>query len=394
METVFQTLVEKRTRQTEQLQKVQQALRHFEQERQKLDALEAELATLARHYMDSAATASAQSPPDDDKGSRICIVVNPGSKGMTDDANGVDAIVAELRTVGIMAEVCMTTPENGAHAIAREAAQRHDPLLIVVGGDGTIEEVAAELVGSRTTLGLIPSGTMNNVARALGVPLDIHAACLLLGMGATRQIDIGRVVTPDHSLDGYFLETAGLGLSALAAPMGEAMEKGRWNELFGKLGEFLAFNATHVSIVTDDGDELHANTEVVTLSNAPLFGNNMLIAPDAKMDDGLLDLAVYEGMDKLALGRYFLNTSAGGRANEPRVHFRRVRAVRITTDTPLAANADLDVLTQQQTWEIEVIPDALTVIVGNGPALTFPVVSAPVAPPLAGPQPPVQENPK
>src|SRR5690349_455099 len=101
METVFQTLVEKRTRQTEQLQKVQQALRNFEQERQKLDALEAELATLARHYIDSAATAPAQSPPDEGKGSRICIVVNPGSKGMTDDANGVDAIVAELRTVGI-----------------------------------------------------------------------------------------------------------------------------------------------------------------------------------------------------------------------------------------------------------------------------------------------------
>jgi YegS/Rv2252/BmrU family lipid kinase len=312
------------------------------------------------------------------------VIINPTAKCLADGTCSLERIEDTLRAVGIVAEVCMTEPDKPADQLARIAVERGDRLLIIAGGDGTIEAIVPELVGASTTLGILPMGTMNNFARALGVPLDLNAACLLLAMGATRRIDLGRVVTPDHRRDGYFLESAGVGLSALAAPMGEAVEKGEWMEVLNKLGDFFSFTAAQMTILCDGGEWFQTEAQVVTISNAPLFGNNMLIAPLAKLDDGWLDLAIYVGMNKVDLGRYFLNASSAGRVDEPRVHFRRVRSVQIMADAPLAVNADLDVLAEQHAWTFEVIPHAVTVIAGNGIGLTFPVDSAPLSTSLQG----------
>src|SRR5204863_4577096 len=141
------------------------------------------------------------------------------------------------------------------------------------------EDVVGQLVGTKTALGILPIGTMNNVARALGVPLNLEDACTLLAMGTIRYVDVGRVITHDKPREGYFLETAGVGLSALAAPMGQAVEKGRWELLLDTLGKALSFKGANLTIVCDDREPLQLHTQVVTVSNAPLFGKNMLTAP-------------------------------------------------------------------------------------------------------------------
>jgi diacylglycerol kinase (ATP) len=385
-----ETLAKARATHAKRLKKVEQALTRFEKQRHKLTVLEAELAVLARRCVDTPLPASDRSNRGIDKLGidkleRTYVIVNPASKRLADGTIRLETIVEELRAIGILAEIGLKTSGKVARLMARAAVERGDPLLIVAAGDGTIEDVAPELVGSHTTLGILPLGTMNNLARAMGVPLDLHAACLLLAMGTTRHIDIGCVVTPEHLHKTYFLETAGIGLSALAAPMGQALEKGRWAALLGTLDNFLAFKAVHVAIICDDGETLQAETHLVTLSNSPLFGNHMLGAPNAKMDDGLLDLALYDGMNKIELESYFLNISDGKRVDEPRVRFHRVRKVHITADQALAANVDADVMPEQPAWEFEVIPQTLTVIVGNGIALTLPVAAAPAPPPLSGP---------
>jgi diacylglycerol kinase family enzyme len=168
--------------------------------------------------------------------------------------------------------------------------------------------------------------------------------------------------------------------------MGEAVEKGRWGDVFNKLSEFLSGSATQVTVHCDNAVLFEAHTHTVTISNAPLFGNNMLIAPNAKVDDGLLDLAIYNGMELVDLTAYFYAISGGGRTIDPRIVTHRAARIEISTAVPLAVNADLDVLDKQQRWEIEVKPRALAVVVGNGVGLTFPVVAAPAPPPLAGPQ--------
>jgi diacylglycerol kinase (ATP) len=357
-----------------QLRQVEGAQDQLAAAQQKLAAVEVELAALARQRETTKAG--------------VALILNPAAKHFLDGVHSPEQIVEALRQVGINPQVELTTPTIGARQLAQKAVTRGDSLVIAAGGDGTIEEVATGLIHTPATLGILPLGTMNNLARALGIPLDLPNAALLIAMGTTRRLDVGRVITPDNSIKGYFLETAGIGLSAVAAPLGEDAEKGRWTDVFSKLGDFLAFTSVGVTIQCDEEEAPHqTRTHMVTISNAPLFGNNMLIAPDAKSDDGLLDVAVYKGMELVDLTRYFFGISGGGRVNDPRVHYRRARRVRVTAEAPLAVNADLDVLSEQYTWEIEIVPRALSVVVGNGIGLCLPVTAAPAAPPLTGPQP-------
>jgi diacylglycerol kinase family enzyme len=102
--------------------------------------------------------------------------------------------------------------------------------------------------------------------------------------------------------------------------MGQEAEKGRWAQLVATFGKALTFKATNVAVACDDGEILQSQTQVVTISNAPLFAKNMLIAPDAKMDDGLLDVACYADMDKLALERHFLSIADGTRVDDHMCH--------------------------------------------------------------------------
>ncbi|MFN8488374.1 MAG: diacylglycerol kinase family protein [Caldilineaceae bacterium] len=382
-----QALAQMQVKYARRLKKVERAQTKLAKQRQKLAALETDLASLARQSADAASPANDQSGSDLAQLKRTYVIVNPKAKTLADGSLRLETLVEELRKVGFLAEIGLKASGKVARRMAKAAVKRGDPLLIVAAGDGTIEDIAPELIGSNTTLGILPLGTMNNLARALGIPLDLPSACQLLAMGTTRYLDIGRVLTTKPAHKSYFLEMAGLGLSALAAPLGQDFEKGRWATLLSTLNKFLAFKATRFTITCDDGAVLQTETNLVTLANSPLFGDHLLAAPTAKMDDGLLDLATYDGMSKLELENYFLSIAGAKRVDEPRVRFQQVAKVQITTEEALPANADLDVFAEQPTWEFTVIPRALKVIVGNGFALTLPVTAAPPPPPLAAPPP-------
>lgn len=383
-------LAEVRDRHVKRLKKVEKARMKLEKARGKLQKLEAEIALLAS--ADARPHGSDQDPPRSGNLRPARLIFNPRSSGARNGPYRLENIVDRLRAYGIGAEVGLKTSGRVARMLAKEAVEQGMDLVIVAAGDGTIEDVAAQLAGTNTTLGIIPIGTMNNIARSLGVPLDLDDACALLSMGVTRHIDVGRVITGDKPHGVAFLETAGVGLSALAIPLGQSGEKGRWATFMKKLGKFFTFKAANVEVSCDDGVTFQARTWLVTVSNAPLFAKNMLVVPDAKMDDGLLDIALYDGMGLLDLERYFVGVADGKRVDEPRITFHRARRVRISADIPLEANADLDVLAGQQTWEIDIAPGALSVVAGKGVALTLPVESVPSVPPLAGPQPPAERD--
>jgi diacylglycerol kinase (ATP) len=381
----LQTLAEAQTRQAKRLKKVEEAWARFEKQQQKLRAVEAELAVLARRALEAMVSTADLSVGDQRKVRRTSVIVNPKAKALADGTVRLAEIVEALRAVNIMAEVGLKTSGKVARQLARQAVKRGDPLVIVAAGDGTVVDVAGELVGSHTSLGILPLGTMNNLAHVLGVPLDLRAACQLLAIGVTRPIDMVRMVTPEHPKAVYFLETAGVGLSALAAGLGQDWEKGRLVSLFGTLTQFFTAKTAHVTLVCDDAAPFEMETNMLTISNSPFIAQQLMLAPAAKMDDGWLDLALYEGMNKIDLERYFLDLSDGKPVNEPRVRVRRVRTVQITADEPLAANAGMDILPERRTWTFDVAPRALSVIVGKGCALMRPFESAPLALTLADP---------
>ncbi len=367
--------------------KVEATRAKLEKRARKLQRLESKIAKWERQAYLPEAAQSGQAPEDDKNLRPARLIYNPKSGGNVKDAHPLEKIIGALRAHGIRAEVGIKSSGKAARKIAKKAADQRQALVIVAGGDGTIEDVASQLVGTQTALGILPIGTMNNLARSLGIPLDLDDACALLGAGSTRQIDVGRVVSDEKPPGEYFLETAGLGLTALAFPAGQAAKKGRLGTLPRALVKLFEYKPSPVQIELDDGETIHANSELVTVSNAPLTGLNFLIAPEAKMDDGLLDIAVYDGMGKTDLLGYFRAMSDGKRAENPKVRFYRAHKVRIRSQQPAPVVSDKDAIPAEKVLNIELIPQALMMVVGKGSGLNLPVDAVQSVPPLSGPQP-------
>ncbi len=357
-----------------------------EKHARKLQKLEVEVSKLERRLHKGQGDGEGQIKDKDATLRRARLIFKPSAGTNDQGALQLEDIVNRLRAHGIIAESVLKTSGKAVRALAKQATKNKEPLIIVAAGDGTIEDVGLQLIGSKTTLGVIPIGTMNNLARAWGVPLVVEDACALLGMGLTREIDVGRVRAGDPAESEYFLETAGLGLSAIVIPAGQAAEKHRWNLLPKALRKLFDSQPTHVTVELDDGQVIAVDSEVVTVSNSPLFGKNIMIAPDAKMDDGQLDIATYAGMGTTDLLAYFMAASDGRLTQNPKVVFHRAKRVRIRSDQPVDVHSDKEVTEGKRVLDIEIVPQALRVVVGKGIALTLPIDSVPSAPPLSGKQ--------
>lgn len=248
------------------------------------------------------------------------------------------AILAGLRAFGIEPQVLHTTLEDGGQEMAKRAAQDGAELVIAAGGDGTIHAAANGLVGTQSTLGIIPTGTMNNVARSLSIPDTIPAACVAIANGETRAIDMGKIN------DRTFLEVAGVGLEAKLAPAGEAIKH---PELFSiihgivsGLKAFFDFKAANIKIAADGGKHRSYHALQVTICNTPFYGLHLQMAPDILMDDGLLDVVIYRNVGKFEYLRHALSLLLGRRPERPKIKYLRVRSLHVTTDARMEVHID------------------------------------------------------
>jgi diacylglycerol kinase (ATP) len=368
------------------LKKVEKSRAKFEKREHALRSLEVQLAELERAFYVPRLAEQGQASQDAAPLRKARLIYNPGSGKGAHAKYSLEEVVNCLRTHGIEANVTIRTSGKVVIASAREAAERGEDLVIVAGGDGTIEKAASQLVGTEMTLGIIPTGTMNNLARSLGIPLVLEDACALIGMGVARKIDVGRINVDEKPELQYFLETANLGLTAVAFTMGQEARKGRWSGLPDALGKLLKFKPSPVVVELDDGQVIQANSQLVTISNSPLIGVNFHIAPEAKMDDGLLDVAIYDEMSKTDLFSYLMAARNGNAVDNPKIKRYKARRVRIHPRDPAPLSSDKEPIPEKANVDIHVVPQALKVIVGNGIGLTFPVEVAPSVPPLSGPQ--------
>jgi len=377
---LYKSLRRKQRKHGPLLIKVEKAALRLERRKAKFQSLEASIADLERRLSEPRKEHLGRHAASDGVLKHAQLIFNPSS-GRDDENNAMRLaqVVSSLRAHGIEAHVGLKTSGKAAQELARKAVRDGHPLVVVAAGDGTIGDVASELIGSNTVLGIVPIGTMNNLARSLGVPLGIDDACALIGMGTTRHIDVGRVFSNGSTQAEYFVECAGVGLSAISALAGQAFEKRRWRLIPRALRRFVEAKLGTM-VIEMDGTVVEASTRIVTVSNAPLMGNNMLAAPEAKMDDGLLDVQVYDRMGDVALMRHFMSASAG---SPDHLKTYRARRVRITADEPVLTNSDMNITPQRHVVEIEIVPKALSVIVGNGIGLSVPVESAPDAPTFA-----------
>lgn len=293
------------------------------------------------------------------------LIFNPTAGYVAKEHVRVHDLVNRLQHVGLDTEVTIKTSAKVARRAARAAAKAGDCIVIAAGGDGTIEKVSVGMMGTSAPLGILPLGTMNNLAKALGIPSDLDEAIALIGEGRSRPIDAGKVTwgTPGKH-EFYFLEAAGFGIHAVALPAGQHFEKGRLGRALTKIRRLMTYEPANLIVSCDDGEIIHAEAQMVTVSNAPYLGPQANLAPDVKMDDGLLDVVVYAGMNKLQLGAYFVAAVNLDHVEDEHTIVRKVRRLCITADRPLDGNADMTVFEPRRSWTVEVCRNALNVITG------------------------------
>jgi diacylglycerol kinase (ATP) len=283
----------------------------------------------------------------------ILLLVNPSAGGKPASPGGDNerpdpaALLDALRRSGVEAELHVLAEGDDPGALASAAAAMGQD-VVVAGGDGTVRPAATALIAGDATLGIVPLGSWNNIARGAGIPNDPSAALDLVVAGATRQLDVGLAWHPadDEEPDGdppsdatVFFEAAGVGLDAAgfgAAQLGE--RDGTWSAL--RHGwEALRRRRTPMRLLVD-GRRLRTAAPAVTVCNGPYHGLGFAVAPAADPADGLLDLVVFSGMSRIDVIRHFLAVARGRPRREPRMRYLTARRIRIDSTGPLPVHGD------------------------------------------------------
>ena len=216
----------------------------------------------------------------------ILFIVNPNS------AKGNEERISraiESRIDHNIFNVSVTYTQSADHAInlSKKAVAEGIDIIVAVGGDGTVNEVASQLIKTSNTLGIVPLGSGNGLARHLGIPRNIEKAIDLINKQQTSTIDTG-------SVNGnIFVSIAGVGFDALVA---ERFARGVRRGFLGYFqiiaNEYFNYKPQTYKLTFDNGKVITERALFVAFANSNQFGYNTTIAPNAKLRDGLLDVCI------------------------------------------------------------------------------------------------------
>ena len=252
------------------------------------------------------------------------------------------------------------------------AAQAHAGLaagytrILALGGDGTFQQLANAIgVGQNVVLGVLPAGGGNDLARALGLPRDPISAAKLLLDGEVRFLDAARVRTSDGN-QRLYLGGGGVGLDARAAQFAEGVYRklrGRPRYLLSMVRALIGFQALQIraSIESEENNQWEADALVLGVLNTPSYGAGLRLAPEAEVDDGMLDLVLVENLSVLQIVRLLPRLIMNGELRTNRVRRQTLRRVRIETNSPAKFHGDGEILGWTPV-EIEVVPRAIRML--------------------------------
>lgn len=290
------------------------------------------------------------------------LIVNPTS-GPVENPELLTDLAEALQTQGIQADICTTTPDEDGEGLAADAVKAGAKLVIVAGGDGTIEAVARGLAHTQTMLGIIPLGTRNNIAASLNIPNDLTQAIQTLAEGEHGRFDMGK------ANNRYFMEVVGVGLEASLFPCGDEVKEGikknylvALKSIFSGVKTFLQFSP-HRLVLRFDGRRMRRlRTLQVNICNSPRYGVEFALAPEAKMNDGKLDVIYIDNPSKWDHLRHFFTAMRGEQLPHKRLNTYRASKIEVRSYPPLDVHADGECLGTTPVT-IEVIPRALWICV-------------------------------
>jgi len=266
--------------------------------------------------------------------------------------------------LGLQGETLFSERPGHLTELAREAGARGD-LLVVVGGDGTLNEVANGVVGTSTELALLPNGTGQDFGRTYGIPTKFDDAVRVAREGATRTVDAGRVrfrTWGGENGERWFANVGSVGMSGAVAQRANATSKalgGRATFFYSLVRVFLEWENTLVTVRLD-ADERTGRMHDVIVANGQWHGGGMWLAPDARPDDGLFDVVLIGDVNKVD----FLTTAPklykGKHVGHPKVEVLRSASVTVEAGQHLPIELDGE---QVGTTPVsfELVPGALRV---------------------------------
>jgi YegS/Rv2252/BmrU family lipid kinase len=288
------------------------------------------------------------------RGDRHLLLVNPAAGGGRAKQLLPDTQRA-LVEAGLEYRLVFTEGIEHGRREAVAAAQAGE-VPVVMSGDGLIGQVGGALAGSPASLGVIPGGRGNDFARVVGIPDDVERAVATIADGSLRAVDVGEV-------NGRrFLCIASCGFDSDANRIAnESRVKGRLVYAYAALRALLAWKPARF-MLTLDGERTEFRGYSVAAANSRAYGGGMFIAPDAELDDGLLDVVWTRGVGKLRFLVRLPQVFDGEHIRNPEVTVSRAAEARIEADRPFAVYADGDHIADLPAT-VRVLPKALNVIV-------------------------------
>jgi diacylglycerol kinase (ATP) len=289
------------------------------------------------------------------------LIANPGAGQILEQASLLARTAKCLMECGLDVDVALARPTKQVARAASKAVKDGYDLIIGMGGDGTIGGVIRGMVGSKVPLGIIAAGTENDFAHTLGIPDDLQAACELIASGRTRPVDLGRLRTKKKDSFDFFMVTA-IGLVATVFPLIKNVRDGDFSGVMDAIRTLLKFDTSpRVYMEIDDQPEMMIETMLVTIANTPLIGLNNLLAPDASLEDGMLDIAAYPGFSKVELAAYFARTTKQLSTADDNVRRYKARKIKIRTEPKLDIAAEGLMMGTGKAW-IKALPAAIQVL--------------------------------
>lgn len=257
-------------------------------------------------------------------------------------------------------DIVFTQYAGHAALLAKEAVSQNVDVVVAVGGDGTINEVARCLIHSTSTLGIVPSGSGNGLARHLNIPINFEGALQNINHGHRVKIDTVNIG------DQVFVSIAGVGFDALVAKhFAKDPQRGFFAYFKIVATHYANYESKHYTLILDDQQTIETEAFFISMANSNQFGYNTTIAPDASLNDGMIDICVVQKPNifemPLILNLLFLKMIHKSKY----VKIYKARKVNLLRDKNRVVNLDGEPIQLTKDLVAEVNPLSLNVIIPN-----------------------------
>jgi len=289
----------------------------------------------------------------------VILISNPAAKKAS--AKKIAAASYYLQSKGCSVEVLFTGKRGDAAVLARETINKSPSLIIAAGGDGTINEIANGIAGSEIPMAILPLGTVNVLARELGIPEDIKGALKIALTGTPRPVTLGKILCShlSTSVSRYFVLMAGIGYDADSVfCISETVKKfsGKSAYILGGIQALTRFSPNELT-VSVDGNKFSGYSAII--GNVSKYGGNFRVTPDARITDPFLYICLFKGKKRIDLLRYVSGIITGRHLRFRDIEYLRAESVEITGNAHVQIDGDYLGMTPAK---IEVVRDALRLV--------------------------------